>query len=145
MKWTYDWLQDYLKTDADAQTISDTLTRIGLEVEDLQSPISPIAAKIVECKAHENSDHLHVLQVDDGTGTLRQVVCGAPNVHVGLRGVLAPVGAKLPGMKKPMAQRTVAGIESFGMMCSASELGQGGDDKNIIELGTDAEIGSEYK
>ena len=48
-------------------------------------------------------------------------------------------------MKKPMAQRTVAGIESFGMMCSASELGQGGDDKNIIELGTDAEIGSEYK
>ena len=64
MKWTYDWLKEYLKTDATAEQIADTLTRIGLEVEDLQSPISPIAAKIIECKPHENSDHLHVLMVE---------------------------------------------------------------------------------
>ena len=74
MKWTYDWLQDYLKTDASAIQIADTLTQIGLEIDDVSSPISPIAAKIVECNNHENSDHLHVLKVDDGSGTLRQVV-----------------------------------------------------------------------
>ena len=89
MKWTYDWLTDYLKTDADAQTVSDTLTRIGLEVEDVQSPIPPIAAQIVECRAHENSDHLHVLMVNDGSDKLRQVVCGAPNVRVGMISALA--------------------------------------------------------
>src|SRR5574344_177836 len=97
MKWTYDWLIEYLKTDASAAQIADTLTRIGLEVEDLQSPIPPIAAKIVECKAHENSDHLHVLMVDDGTGTLRQVVCGAPNARVGLISALAIPGCVIDG------------------------------------------------
>ena len=97
MKWTYDWLIEYLKTDASAAQIADTLTRIGLEVEDLQSPIPPIAAKIVECKAHENSDHLHVLMVDDGTGTLRQVVCGAPNARVGLISALAVPGCVIDG------------------------------------------------
>ncbi len=53
MKWTYDWLKDYLKTDLNAEQISDTLTRTGLEVEDLISPNHPIAAMIVECKPHE--------------------------------------------------------------------------------------------
>ena len=75
---------------------------------------------------------MHITTVDLGDGQATQIVCGAPNVHVGMRGVLAPVGCKLPGMKKPMSQRTVAGVESFGMMCSSAELGQGGDDKNII-------------
>ena len=88
---------------------------------------------------------MHILSVNTGSAENVQIVCGAPNVYVGLRGVLAPVGAKLPGMKKPMSQRTVAGVESFGMMCSASELGQGGDDKNIIELGAEYNIGEEYK
>ena len=88
---------------------------------------------------------MHILSVSTGNNENIQIVCGAPNVHVGMRGVLAPVGCKLPGMKKPMSQRTVAGVESFGMMCSASELGQGGDDKNIIELGAEYNIGEEYK
>ena len=81
MKWTYDWLKEYLDTKLSADEIGDLLTRIGLEVDAVSKPISPIAAKIVECKPHENSDHLHVLKVDDGSGSLRQVVCGAPNAH----------------------------------------------------------------
>ena len=68
MKWTYDWLKDYLKTDATPEVIADTLTRIGLEVEDLQSPLSPIAAKIVECRPHENSDHLQICQMQCSDG-----------------------------------------------------------------------------
>ena len=78
MKWTFDWLKDYLKTDLNAEQIADVLTRSGLEVEDLSAPLPPIAARVVECKPHENSDHLHVLMVDDGGKDLRQVVCGAP-------------------------------------------------------------------
>ena len=125
MKWTYDWLIEYLKTDASAAQIADTLTRIGLEVEDLQSPIPPIAAKIVECKPHENSDHLHVLMVDDGTGTLRQVVCGAPNARVGLISALAVPGCVIDGHE--IASGKLRGVVSNGMMCSARELGIGDD------------------
>ncbi|MDW2995111.1 MAG: phenylalanine--tRNA ligase subunit beta [Alphaproteobacteria bacterium] len=140
MKWTYDWLKDYLNTDADAQTVSDTLTRIGLEVEDMQSPISPIAAKIVECKPHENSDHLHVLQVDDGTSTLRQVVCGAPNARVGLISALAIPGCVIDGHE--IQSGKLRGVLSDGMMCSGKELGISDDHSGIIELPEDTKIGS---
>ena len=98
MKWSYNWLKQYLDTDLTPEQIADKLTSIGLEVEDLSNPVLPIAAKIVECKPHENSDHLHVLQVDDGTGKLRQVVCGAPNVRVGLVSALATPGCKIGDM-----------------------------------------------
>lgn len=140
MKWTLDWLNEYLKTDASAEKIADTLTRIGLEVEDLQSPIPPIAAKIVECRAHENSDHLHVLMVDDGTGNLRQVVCGAPNARVGLISVLAVPGCVIDGHE--ITSGKLRGVVSNGMMCSARELGIGDDHSGIIELPSDTKIGS---
>ena len=104
----------------------------------------PIVAKIVDVKTHPTRNDLHILTVDDGVNHELQVVCGAPNVRVGLVGVLSPVGAKLSGAKKPITQRTVAGTESFGMMCSAAELGVGDDDKNIIELNDDAKIGTKY-
>ena len=116
MKWSYEWLKEYLDTNLTPQQIADKLTTIGLEVEDVETPILPIAAKIVECVPHENSDHLHVLKVDDGTGVLRQVVCGAPNACVGL------VSGKLRG------------VESNGMMCSGKELGISDDHSGIIEL-----------
>lgn len=140
MKWTYDWLQDYLKTDADAQTISETLTRIGLEIEDLQSPVSPIVARIVECKPHENSDHLHVLMVDDGSGTLRQVVCGAPNARVGLISALAIPGCVIDGHE--IQSGKLRGVLSDGMMCSGKELGINDDHSGIIELPSDTVIGT---
>lgn len=140
MKWTLDWLNEYLKTDASAEKIADTLTRIGLEVEDLQSPIPPIAAKIVECRAHENSDHLHVLMVDDGTGNLRQVVCGAPNARVGLISALAVPGCVIDGHE--ITSGKLRGVVSNGMMCSARELGIGDDHSGIIELPSDTKIGS---
>ena len=94
MKWTYEWLREYLDTDYSAEEICDTLNRTGLEVEDFVSPVPPIAAKIVECRPHENSDHLHVLMVDDGSGKLRQIVCGAPNVRVGMVSALARPGLR---------------------------------------------------
>ncbi len=132
MKWSYEWLKQYLKTDLTPEQIADKLTSIGLEVEGLENPILPIAAKIVECKPHENSDHLHVLKVDDGSGTLRQVVCGAPNARVGLISALAIPGCKIGDMV--IQSGKLRGVLSDGMMCSGKELGINEDHSGIIEL-----------
>lgn len=140
MKWTYDWLKDYLKTDADASRVADTLTRTGLEVEELIEPVAPIAAKIIECTAHENSDHLHVLKVDDGSGNLRQVVCGAPNVRIGMISALARPGCIIEGHE--IQSGKLRGVLSDGMMCSGRELGINEDHSGIIELAEDTIVGS---
>ena len=132
MKWSFEWLKQYLDTKLTPEQIADKLTSIGLEVEDLSNPVLPIAAKIVECVKHPDSDHLHVLKVDDGTGTLRQVVCGAPNAREGLISALALPGCKIGDIEiKPGKLR---GIESNGMMCSGKELGINDDHSGIIEL-----------
>ena len=102
-------------------------------------------AKILDVKNHPARENLHVLTVDAGGDAKLQIVCGAPNVRVGLVGVLAPVGCVLPGQKKPISARLVAGVESAGMMCSAAEIGAGADGDNIIELGDDAIVGTQYK
>lgn len=138
MKWSYNWLKQYLDTDLTPEQIADKLTSIGLEVEDLSNPVLPIAAKIVECKPHENSDHLHVLQVDDGTGKLRQVVCGAPNVRVGLVSALATPGCKIGDMV--IMSGKLRGVLSDGMMCSGKELGINDDHSGIIELDEKDEV-----
>ena len=132
MKWSYEWLKQYLKTKLTPEEIADKLNAIGLEVEDLSVPVLPIAAKMVECKEHENSDHLHVLKVDDGSGKLRQVVCGAPNVRVGLVSALAVPGCKIGDFT--IESGKIRGVLSDGMMCSAKELGIGDDHSGIIEL-----------
>ncbi|MDR1071606.1 MAG: phenylalanine--tRNA ligase subunit beta [Rickettsiales bacterium] len=130
MKWTYDWLLDYLDTTATAEQIADKLTEIGLEIEGLTTPVSPIVAKIVECSDIPDT-HLHLLSVDDGAGT-RQVVCGAPNVRVGLVGVLARPGCEIEGNIIKVGK--IRGHESNGMMCSERELGLGDNHEGIVEL-----------
>ena len=132
MKWNYEWLKQYLNTNLTPNELADKLNAIGLEVEDLYTPILPIAAKIIECKPHENSDHLHVLMVDDGTGTLRQVVCGAPNARVGLVSALALPGTKIGDIV--IEPGKLRGVQSNGMMCSGKELGINDDHSGIIEL-----------
>lgn len=140
MKWTYNWLKDYLKTDASAEQIAETLTRTGLEVEELIEPVLPIAAKIVECEPLAGSDHLHILKVDDGTGTLRQVVCGAPNARVGLISALATPGCIIEGHE--IKSGKLRGVLSDGMMCSGRELGINDDHSGIVELSENTKIGS---
>ena len=125
----------------DDETVTALTEKYSAKTE---NEIVPVVAKIVDVKNHENRDNLHILTVNDGVQNL-QVVCGAPNVHVGMVGVLAPVGCILPGQKKPIAQRTVSGVESFGMMCSAAELGIGKNTDEIIELDKNSKIGEKYK
>ncbi len=130
-----------LFTRIDDETVEKLTAQYAPKTDDTPRPI---VAKIVGVKNHPTRDDLHILTVDDGENHNLQIVCGAPNVHVGLIGVLAPIGAKLPGAKKPIAQRTVAGVESYGMMCSGAEIGAGDDTDNIIELAADTEIGTVY-
>ncbi|MCL2338401.1 MAG: phenylalanine--tRNA ligase subunit beta [Proteobacteria bacterium] len=137
MKWTYDWLKDYLNTDASPTAIADKLTEIGLEIESVEIPVAPIAAKIVECDDIPET-HLHNLLVDDGTGTLRHVVCGAPNARAGLVSALALPGCKIGGHE--IKSGKIRGFLSDGMMCSAKELEISDDHSGIIELDESIEV-----
>ncbi len=122
----------------DAETVVELTNKYAPKTENTPKPV---AAKIVDIKDHPVRENLHILTVDDGTHHDLQIVCGAPNVRIGMVGALAPIGCLLPNAKKPILQRTVAGVESYGMMCSAAELGQGENSEEIIELDTNTEIG----
>jgi len=144
MKLTLSWLKEHLDTTADLKTIVDTLTRIGLEVEEVYNPSEAldgfITAKAENVQMHPDSDHLHVLTVNTGKEKL-QVVCGAPNVKEGLVGIFAPVGTNIPCYNEVLKVGKIRGVESFGMMCSEKELCVGQDHTGIIELPSDTPIG----
>lgn len=144
MKLTLSWLKEHLETTADLNTICETLTRIGLEVEDVFNPLENlkgfVTARAENVMMHPDSDHLHVLTVDTGKEKL-QVVCGAPNVKEGLIGVFAPVGTLIPCYNEILKATKIRGVESQGMLCSEKELGVGQDHTGIIELGKDTPIG----
>ena len=144
MKFTLSWLKEHLDTDASVDEISETLTRIGLEVEEVINPFENMdgfcTAKVEEVTDHPDSDHLHVLKVNDGKDIL-QIVCGAPNVKVGMMGILAHVGAYIPLFNDKLKVGKVRGVESFGMMCAEDEIGVGSDHEGIIELPAASPIG----
>ena len=118
MKFTLAWLKEHLDTKADVETIADTLTRIGLEVEKLFDPATALkpfrVAAVVTCEKHPNADKLSVCQVDTGKARL-QVVCGAPNARAGMKGVFAPVGSYIPGIDLTLTKAKIRGVESFGI------------------------------
>lgn len=144
MKFTLSWLKEHLETTATVDEIAETLTKIGLEVEEVFNPVSKlngfVTAKVEDCAMHPDSDHLHLLSVNDGKQKL-QVVCGAPNVKQGLIGIFAPVGAVIPCYNEVLKVGKIRGVESFGMMCSEKELGVGEDHNGIIELPAGTAIG----
>ena len=114
MKFTLSWLKEHLDTEASVDEIADTLTRIGLEIEDVFDPATALktfrVAEVVHAKKHPDADKLQVLEVDTGKERL-QVVCGAPNARVGLRGVFAPGGAYVPGNDRTQTKVQIRGVE----------------------------------
>lgn len=144
MKFSISWLKEHLETDAGVDEIAETLTKIGLEVEEVFNPAGQlggfVTAKVERLEMHPDSDHLHVLKVNNGKETL-QVVCGAPNCHEGMVGVFAPVGTLIPAFNEVIKVGKIRGVESFGMMCSEKELGIGEDHSGIIELPADTPVG----
>ncbi len=144
MKFTLSWLKEHLDTTASVDEISETLTKIGLEVEEVINPAAAlkgfVTAEITSCEMHPDSDHLHLLTVNDGTKNY-QVVCGAPNAKLGLKGIFAPVGVIIPCYGEELKVGKIRGVESFGMMCSEKELCVGDDHTGIIELPADTKVG----
>lgn len=119
------WLNDYMDIDVTPKDYADRLTMTGSKVEGYESEGDAIegivAGKVLTCVDHPDSDHLHVCTVDAGTGEELQIVCGAPNVKVGIIVPTALIGAKLPGGK--IKKTKMRGVESQGMLCSHDELG----------------------
>ena len=139
---TRSWLQEWIDLDGiSTDEIAKTFNSIGLEVDRIHEyrvPKKIIFAKILECEKHPDADKLNVCQVDIGT-SIRQIVCGASNVRAGLHVAVAVLGAEMPGglTIKPVKLR---GVDSDGMICSASEIGLPDLGKGILEI--DASMGS---
>lgn len=139
MRFTYNWLKDYLKTELSPSRISEKLTSIGLEVEDFEDPAAIFdkfrLVQIEAAEKHPNADKLQVCQVVDADGNKYQIVCGAKNARAGLKAVLALPGAFIPGSNIVLKKSKIRGIESQGMMCSKEELALPVDGTHgIIEL-----------
>ena len=144
MKFSENWLRELVDIQADRAALAHALTMAGLEVEEL-TPLGEgldgvVVAEIVGAEKHPEADRLQVCKVDAGLGEPLQIVCGAPNARVGIKVPLATVGAKLPGGIVIKAAR-LRGVESFGMLCSAKELGIDADASGLLELPSDAPVG----
>lgn len=142
------WLRDYLPTDQTAEQLAERLTRSGLEVKSITSHGAAIdkvvVAQILESAQHPNADRLSICKVDDGSGTLRQIVCGAKNYRVGDKVPLALPGAVLPGGIKIKVGK-LRNVESEGMMCSSRELGLGEGADGLLILPSETIVGTELK
>ena len=147
MKFTLSWLKTHLETDATLDQITDTLTRIGLElegVEDRGAALAPFRiARVIEAVQHPNADRLRVCTVDTGSDTVR-VVCGAPNARTGMKGVFAPPGTFIPGTGITLKVGEIRGVRSAGMLLSEREMGLGDDHAGIVDLPEDAPVGVPY-
>ena len=147
MKVSVNWLKQLVAIDMSIDELAHTLTMAGLEVEEI-SPVAPAFDKIVvgEVKTvspHPNADKLRVTEVDIGAGGLLQIVCGAPNVAVGMRAPVALVGARLPGLE--IKEAKLRGVDSRGMLCSARELGISEEHAGLLALPADAPVGQDIR
>ena len=143
MKFSENWLREWANPAIDSNLLIEQLTMAGLEVETIE-PVSPpldnvVVGEVLAVKPHPDADKLHLCQVSDGENTV-QVICGAPNVRQGLKVAFAQVGATLPGVKIKKAR--LRGVDSYGMLCSASELKISEASDGIFELPPDAPVGS---
>ncbi|MDH3241150.1 MAG: phenylalanine--tRNA ligase subunit beta [Alphaproteobacteria bacterium] len=145
MKFTFGWLKEHLDTKAPLGEVTDALTALGLELESVEDRAAALAdfvvARIKSAEPHPDADKLRVCVVDNGSEEI-QVVCGAHNARAGLIGVFAPAGTHIPGTGIDLRKAKIRGVESSGMMCSAMEMELGDDHSGIIELETDAPLGS---
>jgi len=145
MKIAESWLREWVNPDLDTEALSHQLTMLGHEVDGVEYEGNGIAdiviAEVAEVSRHPDADKLSLCKVDDGSGKLVDVVCGAPNVFQGMKTPFAKPGVTLPnGMKLRKAK--IRGVVSNGMLCSAVELGLGDESDGIVSLPLDAEVGA---
>ncbi len=149
---SYKWLKTLIDFKLSVDDVSDLLTNTGLEVEKVNAVDSVkgglknlVIGQIVACEKHPDADRLSVTKVDLGYGEPLNIVCGAPNVAVGQKVVVAPVGSTihpLDGDSFKIKNAKIRGVESHGMICAEDEIGLGSNHDGIIVLGEDGELGS---
>ncbi|MDO5124461.1 MAG: phenylalanine--tRNA ligase subunit beta [Eubacteriales bacterium] len=143
------WIEDFV--DLTGLDKLELIQKISLSTAEVENEIffkgsdlsGVVVAEIVSVEDHPNSKKLHLLKVDAGDGKLTDVVCGAPNVRVGMKTAFAKVGAQLGDIT--IAPRPLAGYDSFGMCCSEAEIGMSDDHSGIIDITEDAENGTSIK
>lgn len=145
MQFSEAWLKSLVDPKLPTAELGHLLTMAGLEVEALEAAAPAfsqvVVAEILSAEKHPNADRLQVCQVNVGETAPLTVVCGAPNARAGLKTACARVGAQLPGDFQ-IRQAKVRNVESFGMLCSAKELGLSTDAAGIMELAADAPVGT---
>jgi len=144
MKFSENWLRTWINPALSSEELGHALTMAGLEVEALEA-IAPafsnvVVAEVLEVAKHPNADRLNICQVNVGESEPLNIVCGAANVAVGVKVPCARIGAVLPGDFK-IKQAKVRSIESFGMLCSAVELGLAESSDGLWLLPADAPVG----
>ncbi|WP_300068564.1 phenylalanine--tRNA ligase subunit beta [uncultured Ruegeria sp.] len=137
MKFTLSWLKDHLDTDASVEEIAETLTDLGLEVEEIVNPTDRLAGftlgYVKHAEKHPDADKLRVCTVETDEGDL-QIICGAPNAREGITVVVCKPGMYIPGLDLTISVGKIRGVESFGMMASERELELSEEHDGIIEL-----------
>src|SRR6266568_9491571 len=151
MKFSVNWLREFVDLPEKPEDIADLLTRAGVETENIETRGANvdkvIVAQITASSRHPNADRLTVCEVDDASGTKRQIVCGATNYKVGDKVVLALPGAVLPSRREAeggfqIKATKMRGVKSEGMLCSPIELGLGEDASGLLILSPDAKVGA---
>lgn len=153
MQFSENWLRTMVDPKMTSDELAHMLTMSGLEVEEVEAVAPPFSNVVVghvrEMAKHPNADRLNVCQVDVGTGTLLNIVCGAPNVRPGLKVVCAMAGAVLPpgadGKPFEIKVGQLRGVESQGMLCSAKELKLSEEGSGLLELPDDAPVGKNFR
>jgi phenylalanyl-tRNA synthetase beta chain len=145
MKFSVNWLREFVDLPERPEEIADLLTRAGVETENIETRGANvdrvIVAQITGSSRHPNADRLSVCEIDDGSGTKRQIVCGATNYKVGDKVPLALPGAKLPNGLE-IRESKLRGVESAGMLCSPIELRLGEEASGLLILSPDAKVGA---
>src|ERR1051325_7817775 len=145
MKFSVNWLREFVDLPMRSEEIAELLTRAGIETKKIETQganiENVIVSKIIASSRHPNADRLTVCEVHDGTGTNRQIVCGATNYKVGDKVPLALPGTKLPNGTE-IRKSKLRGVESQGMLCSPIELGLGDDGSGLLILSPEAKIGA---
>jgi len=148
MRFSLNWLNKWVDLDLGADELAAKLTASGLEVDTVK-PVAAdfsdiVVATIIDCGPHPDADKLQVCLLDHGAAEPVQVVCGAPNARVGIKIPLARVGAVI-GAGGKIRKAELRGVESFGMACSARELGLSDDHSGLMELPQDAPLGMDLR
>lgn len=144
MKISENWLRTWVNPAIDSDTLSDQLTMLGLEVDELVPAAQPftgvVVGEVLTVIQHPDADRLRVTTVNIGSTEPLQIVCGAPNVRVGMKAPVATIGAVLPGDFK-IKKGKLRGVESQGMLCGASEIDLEDKIDGLLELPDDAPVG----